>query len=96
MSKQLLSMLLYVRISASMQHSTKYFTGTVRDSRLKKILQMGDKPQGTGKESLAKERHEQRKCTPLKKPKTQENKQKQNRPHHKKWCKAARGQTGDC
>lgn len=84
-SKQLSYILFFLRTSASTQHSTKYFAEPVRDGRLKKILQIGDIPEGAGKESLAMESQEQRKCTPSKKTQTQEDKQKQNRQHHKKW-----------
>lgn len=66
-------MLFCLRVSSSTQHSTKYFTETVKDSQLRgrliKYLQVGDVPEGTGKESLEMESHKQRKNTPPKKSK---------------------------
>lgn len=62
-----------LRVSSSTQNSTKYFTETVKDSQLRerliKYLQVGDVPEGTEKESLEMESHEQRKSTPPKKSK---------------------------
>lgn len=89
-----LCMLFCLRVSSSTQHSTKYFTETVKDSQLRerliKYLQVGDVPEGTGKESLEMESHEQKKKHPPKK-KVNKTPQKQNRKHRKKWREAVRG-----